>query len=575
MYQARYTLTDGSVGYLDVRLRTENNIVYSSLCKNIIPAGTVSVDFLYDYGTSEAGEVGYIVSPAWKSTSSGHFMTVPFIERPDAEQIKTGVLMPIFGVLNPRGCFVAIVTGMKHEYQMITGVKDGVYYIYPRFRLEGEEAPEDISVEYHYLTGNDADYSGMARRYRKYQLDRGACVLLTERMNDELKYMMDSVYIRIRQAWKPCPSDIHTQTLENEPEMVLALTFDDVTEIVRSLKEAGVGEAELCLVGWNLKGHEGRVPTHFPVEPELGGEEKLRSLIKYAQDEGYAITCHSVSMMSVEISEDWNPDDIVRRRDGSLLRYSTVGSGDAYLICPKVAMYKYAVRDLPRIANLGFRGMHYIDQLSIFPPRRCYSPEHPGTAEDYVRDYCRIGRLSRELFGGFSSEGVYDFYAGDIDYALYVAINENMHELGDRLIPMWQLVYHGIIVCTDSSRAVNYTMKSWRDRLHLFEFGGRPVMYYYSKHVHGSWKVWMGEEDLTGTDKESMKRNAAEVKKAYDDYLPLRSLQSEFMEEHRKIADDVFMTVYSSGRRFAFNYRDDDFTYEGTTVPAHEWAELV
>ena len=33
---------------------------------------------------------------------------------------------------------------------------------------------DDICIDYHFLKGDDADYSGIARCYRKYQLDRGA-----------------------------------------------------------------------------------------------------------------------------------------------------------------------------------------------------------------------------------------------------------------------------------------------------------------------------------------------------------------------------------------------------------------
>jgi hypothetical protein len=41
--------------------------------------------------------------------------------------------------------------------------------------------------------------------------------------------------------------------------------------------------AQLCLVGWNQKGHDGRWPQIFPVEEALGGEEKLRRLIRKAR----------------------------------------------------------------------------------------------------------------------------------------------------------------------------------------------------------------------------------------------------------------------------------------------------
>ena len=46
------------------------------------------------------------------------------------------------------------------------------------------------------------------------------------------------------------------------------------------------------------------------------------------------------------------------------------------------------------------------------------------------------------------------------------------------------------------------------------------------------------------------------------------------MDDHEMIDTDVFMTTYSSGRRFVFNYRDEDYETEGVTVPAHDWKEI-
>ena len=46
-----------------------------------------------------------------------------------------------------------------------------------------------------------------------------------------------------------------------------------------AMKNAGIDKAELCLVGWNVRGHDGRWPQAFPVEPALGGEEELHWLI--------------------------------------------------------------------------------------------------------------------------------------------------------------------------------------------------------------------------------------------------------------------------------------------------------
>ena len=37
---------------------------------------------------------------------------------------------------------------------------------------------------------------------------------------------------------------------------------------------------------------------------------------------------------------------------------------------------KQAEELLPKIADLGFRGIHYIDVISLHPPRKCYSKKH-------------------------------------------------------------------------------------------------------------------------------------------------------------------------------------------------------
>ncbi|MBQ4159669.1 MAG: hypothetical protein IJD83_01945, partial [Clostridia bacterium] len=70
-------------------------------------------------------------------------------------------------------------------------------------------------------------------------------------------------------AWKPVPCTIAEQTPENEPDVHVACTFDDVIKVMEAYKKAGVSKAEFCLVGWNMKGHDGRWPQILPVEESI------------------------------------------------------------------------------------------------------------------------------------------------------------------------------------------------------------------------------------------------------------------------------------------------------------------
>lgn len=579
-YRARINLLNGCTRWVTLKILQKNeHVLRVWLPRSEVGADVETVDFLPDFCCAKAGDEGFYVVPteSWNPAKYG-CMLAKFHDREDMEYQTHFLSMYMYGVKTPDICACAIVTGMPYDYRIVVGVKDNQYYIYPQFMIEGQRPEDDLCVEFHMLSGEDANYSGMARAYRQYQLQRGACVPLAARLagNDELAYTKDSVYVRIRLAWKPCPTPEVIQTPENEPPMKIVLKFEDVEKIIDEFQRQGVEKAELCLVGWNRMGHDGRFPQHFPVEEALGGEVALRHLIQKAQDAGYQITCHTCNLDAYEIAECWDEEYLLRLRSGELYHHHTYGSGRAYYVCPQRAYERFALEDMPRIRELGFKGTHYIDELSIYPPIRCYDPRHPLTRKGHVDYYNKLGQLSRDLFGGFSSEGAFDHMSPTLDYALYTAFTlmDGIHPMFDEHVPLWQLVYHGIIMSNPSAETVNYSIKDWKSRLKALEYGARPVLYYYAKHVTGNRVAWMGQEDLTCDTPEDLVKSVEQVRKVIADYDALKHLQTEFMEEHCQLQKDVFMTRYSSGHRYAFNYTDEDVLVEGVRVPAHDYACL-
>ena len=519
------------------------------------------IEILPDFATAKTGEDGYFVMP------NGYLGT--FRQREGAQTLN-GSPMPIFGMKNPRRTFVAIVSGMPHAYKLIARAKAGVYELFPRFVLDGRGAYDDIAIDYHILTGKDANYSGMARTYRRVQLDRKACIPLKERMktSPELAYAAGSVEIRIRQAWKPAPSPVEEQTPATEPPMKVAVTFDRVGEILDLLKKQGVRRAEVCLVGWNRKGHDGRYPQLLPVEEQLGGEQKLKRLIKKSQDMGFQIVCHTNSTDAYRISDVWDEEYIIKTADGKLSRNAAWSGGRMYNICPKRSYERFAVKDMPTVAKLGFRGVHYIDVLSIVPPRTCFDSKHPLNANESAVWLNKIMRLGKESFGAVASEGPYDFCCGNLDYVLYVSFasySSQKTKMVDRIVPIWQLVYHGIILSNPFSKTTNYTIKGDLAKVKLAEFGGRPLFYFHSKFVTTN-RNWMGDEDISCETDQDMTTGVAAIKAGVEDYKRRAYLQTEFMEEHEMLAPNVARTVYSDGSEIIANYSDGDFAYRGRTV---------
>ncbi len=559
------TFTNGSVEKKTLPLEAQGEVLRFRWQAAEVPAGLKHVEVRADFATARTGEDGYFVMP------NGFLGT--FHER-NGEQSLSSSCMPIFGMQTPRATFVAIVTGLPHEYTLVARARDGVYTLFPRFVLDGRKPHADLAIDFHLLTGAEATYAGMARVYRRFQLDRHACVPLKERMlaHPELAYAAQAPEIRIRMGWKPAPSPVEEQTPATEPPMKVAVTFDRAGEILDECKRRGIERAEFCLVGWNQKGHDGRYPQLFPVEAALGGEARLRALIAKAQQLGYQIVCHNNHSDAYHVADCWNEEFVIKNPDGSLSKNASWSGGRMYNLCPRRAWELFAPRDLRAIAALGFRGVHYIDVLSIVRPRACFDPRHPLNPDESAEWLNKIMDEARAVFDGVASEGPFDFCCGQLDYALYVSFGHmtNMPKLVDRVVPLWQLVYHGIIMSNPFTDTANYTLKGDVARLKLVEFGGRPMFYFYSKFLEGN-KQWMGAEDLTCADQPALAASVAKLKAGYDEYAALCHLQTQFMENHEQLAPGITRTAYSDGTAIVCNYRDTAFAFEGKQVKPHDY----
>lgn len=541
-----------------VKLNTEisNGVVYTRLGEEIDYTKVESIDYFSDEFFVNAGCDGYFVVPHGGENSDSFLCY--FSERDDDEFTTKGAIMPIFGAKKGDTAVFGIVTGMRLSYDLCVCVQNNVYFMYQRFNINGKIPDEMIQVEYHTLHGNDANYSGIARKYREYQLERGACIPLRERVknNNYLKYSAESVYVRIRHSWKPAPSPVEEQTLENEPDIYVACDFASAEKLIKAMKSAGIENAEICSVGWNKSGHDGRWPDSFPIEPLLGGEDGFGSFIDTGKKLGYQMTCHTNQIDAYSIAERWNDDDIWRDDDGNPVKICNYSGGMCYSYNPEKGL-EYARQDFAKLRELGLEGLHYIDVISTITPRAgVYNGEYMsvGKAAEW---YNKILKCGSETFGGIASEGGFDYVSDILDFALYIAFEAVTPGLCDKKIPLWQLVYHGIILSNPYSLCINPTIKGEDAQLKIIEYGGRPSFYLYSNFYKTN--AWMGENDLfCGTD-EQIQDSVDAIKRADEVYKPQARLQYEFMQEHKEIADNVFEVTYSDGTTVTVDYNKKEY----------------
>ena len=488
--------------------------------------------------------------------------------------VETAIMrLPIFGVAAPGGSFVAIVKTLRGEFTHQVRAGGGRYRISPRFKIERMEfAPyEDIVVDYYPLAGADANYSGMARKYREWQLARGEVKPLKEKIkgSEALKWSTESIFLRCKFGRSIRKGIDHKSFITNTPPMSVDHTFDDFMDIMRKCKALGMDNVDMCMVGWQPGGHDGPFPDLFPPDDRFGGEVKMREAIAFGKSLGYRMSVHVNWHNYYSSSKRWCVEDVAKGLDGQPRVYAKLPilpAGRCYDACYAVMCNKYVDDDIARLIDLGLDGMLHMDVMSAEEPTPCHDPRHPATRGDMIRWQKAIGEKARLSFGGSSSESGFDQFASALDNILYVAWEPREHPMCDGMLPIFPIAYNGIVMSQPFYATIDapcYRSKdemmseafkaflwipSAEDRvLKVFEWGGRP-MFYYTMY----------------TD-----RDLADIKRMYDEWQPLKHLQLEFIHEHVTLAPSVTATRYENGEEVICNASDARFAYRGATVGPH------
>lgn len=464
--------------------------------------------------------------------------------------------LPLMGMKKGDSAVLAIFKRLKHEFSSNVSVENGTYTMSAEFGLNIGEMPYDnIEIDFIELSGADADYSGMARAYRNYQLSRGAVVPLRERVkgNPHLAYSVDTMFVKIR-------ANSLSERANAYKKRTGKSAYAYVEKVLRDLKKAGVDKADICYTDWN------KYFSYPAIElAEANGEADLKKLCKTAKTLEFQLFPHILQTEWFDTSADFDVSQVSHWNDRPQ-RLGQVGESMMYLSCFKIVYEKFVRRDIVQLLEYGFDGNLHIDVNSCITPPRCLHPNHRCNPDQTAVYMEKIADLAQKFFGGFSSEGPLDHFAGKLDYALYVSAYPVFlgcaHPLVDDIVPLWQIAYHGIILSNPFASTIDYNIvykhRTWGPttsftpvtrRLKLYEFGGRPTFYW----------GFNGE-------------NIEPLKRAFDEYQKYKYLQYEFMQEHKKIAPDVFLTRYADGSEIVTNYAKTPFKYKGQAVAGEDFA---
>ena len=422
-------------------------------------------------------------------------------------------------------------------------------------------------VRYRFLTGEDADYVGMAKSYQEYLADRGVLTKLPEQESNP------SFYLEALGALEKTSTRLGIPYVES----VALTSFEQAQDILSEIRDAADVELKLRYKGWENDGLYYSVSNSVDVEKSLGGKKGLAALEDFAVQNGIAIypdvdffmVCNDGAFDGY--SSSTNSVRSIRRET----LYLVEPQGQTNLAWIQYANYSVSPYYYEKYMSAYFKDYDKLQMSGI-------STGNIGTM--LYAEYHKKKAVNREQAKDILAEGLEKYVSGKnlmlnggnaytLSYAsdlVNVPMYDSAYTLEDESVPFMQLVLHGYLHY--GGEAINLSGEFEELFLRSIEYGSNPFFtvaadnfellkktaycYYYSVE----WESL--KEEITAC--------AAEWADAY------KGLENQAMTAHEKLSEGVYRTEYENGTAFYVNYGNTDVELpDGTPLQAGSYLKIV
>ena len=553
--------------------------------------------FLPFFGTASKSDKGYLLVPdgsgalinfnnkkinypVYEKEVYGHDLTLTVMYETSKQQT---IQLPVFGMKKAEGAFLAViedgdgqakiqasVSGITTEYNTINAtaayrMADRIYLL---DQLSGNKdviynahdivASQKFSINYFFLSGEDANYSGMAAVYRSYLEKKG----LKAQTDGKAKLFVD-LYGGVSKD-----KSLFGFLYKGREKLT---SFDDAEEILKDLKASGV---EHITAGYQCYSDDyfKRI-AQVSIQPAslLGGKKGLTKLLTYAKENDVALypyvdffsfdeSGHSFSKyFDINLGLDLGPA-LINRKDLNTNIKSTKKPG-YYLLKP--AQYQQAM-DAVLKADTKYQtdGLYFGEiSNSLASDYDINGWQRDRAINILCEQFQRANEQGRVLLSAPNSYLIP--YASEITN---LPITSSMNLLFDQDVPFVQMVLKGSVEY--SGNPVNIGDTSPKTFLKHIETGS-DIKYAFIKE-EGTALLRTDLDYLYGANFDNYKEQAVsqymELKKIAD------RVQNSKMVSH-ECNDDIARILYANGTVVYVNYTGSDFqTAEGVTVPSMWYA---
>ncbi len=412
-------------------------------------------------------------------------------------------------------------------------------------RVDKHLIQEDKVIRYAFLTGDKANYSGMASEYRNYLLNNR---LLTDSIGDNEEYPL-----ALRMLMGTTKAGVAFD------EYITMTSFKQAKEMLEEIETMGVAAQKLLLTDWCKNSS---TYNYWAPDYRLGGKNGLKELGAYAdKNTGTEVFLeHSTALATSDTNGIKETKDVVYDLLHNEVSINLYKQGNVYLLNPDVILERNAdlLKKLKKYSGIG---LAYTDigryAYADYNENNTYSKT--ATVEELRNVLNDTAEANRKIAVSGSNQYVLSY----ADYLYQLSENAYGLSITDFSVPFVQMVVSGYIPCSTRG-AGNLAYDLDVQKLKWIEYGALP--YFYVTYESALNLRDTDNDTVFSSTWDDWKGIIADTYKEFkDNFACVYGLQ---MIEHRIINEKVSMVRYENGMQVYVNYDEKEATIDGLTIPA-------
>ncbi|MCQ2537777.1 MAG: DUF5696 domain-containing protein, partial [Lachnospiraceae bacterium] len=321
-------------------------------------------------------------------------------------------------------------------------------------RVDKKVIEQDVEIRYAFLCGDKADYSGMADVYRSYLIEN-------EKINKSVDTGNFSLGLSVLMGAEK------EGIIYNE--YIKMTDFEQLLNMVDTLKAAGVDGADVILDSWNSDWNDWE---YWGPDSHLGGKSGLKKLSKYAE-ENSDVNFYLESYFSFgsdgtkKLDED---EDVAFDGINIEISWQNMDGMRTYLLNPQ-ASYNRNADLLKKLNKYSDIGVAYADIGQY-----CYADYntyHPFTKSETAAKLSSLLKNTKDNGRKVAVNGSNQYVYEHSDF-IYGLKEDNFGlSITDHSVPFTEMIFSGLIpYCTDGAGNLAYDLQT--QKLKWVEFGAQP-----------------------------------------------------------------------------------------------------